>query len=206
MDTFPTLPGLAWSVHKAPKFATRVQTSISGRELRVLDQIYPIWTWTLTYDFLRDGTQWRTGGPGVGTGYDELHTLMGFFLQQKGPFQTWLYDDLTDDSVTGGYLATGDGVTTTFQLIRFVTGGFNEPITQPAVITAIYDNGTPVSYSLGANGVITISPAPATGHVITGTFLYKWPVRFTDDMIDFENFMYQLWSLKTLKFQSVLLP
>jgi uncharacterized protein (TIGR02217 family) len=205
VDTFPTLPGLAWSVHKAPKFATRIQTSISGRELRVLDQINPIWTWTLTYDFLRDGVQWGNNGAGIGTGHDELHTLMGFFLKQQGPFQTWLYDDVTDDSVTAELLAFGDGVTTTFQLFRTLNG-FNEPITQPAVITGIYNNGVPVAYSLGAYGVITISPAPAVGHAITGTFLYKWPVRFTDDTADFENFMYQLWSLKTLKFQSVLLP
>jgi hypothetical protein len=39
---FPTLPGLGWSVSKAPRFATRIQRAISGRELRVLDQPNPI--------------------------------------------------------------------------------------------------------------------------------------------------------------------
>ena len=59
---FPALPGLGWSVTKAPRFATRIQKAISGRELRVLDQPYPIWTWTLTYALLRD--KWDTRGAG----------------------------------------------------------------------------------------------------------------------------------------------
>ena len=59
---FPALPGLGWSVTKAPRFATRIQKAVSGRELRVLDQPYPIWTWTLTYALLRD--KWDTRGAG----------------------------------------------------------------------------------------------------------------------------------------------
>ena len=51
---FPTLPGLGWSVTKMPRFAGRIQNAISGREVRVLDQANPIWTWTLTYSLLRD--------------------------------------------------------------------------------------------------------------------------------------------------------
>ena len=51
---FPVLPGLAWSVTKAPRFQTRVQRAVSGRELRLLDQPYPVWSWTLSYSLLRD--------------------------------------------------------------------------------------------------------------------------------------------------------
>jgi hypothetical protein len=51
---FPTLPGLGWSVSKTPRFATRIQRAVSGRELRVVEQPNPIWTWTLTYTLLRD--------------------------------------------------------------------------------------------------------------------------------------------------------
>jgi hypothetical protein len=71
---FPSLPGLAWSVTKAPRFATRIQRAVSGRELRILDQPYPIWTWTLSYSLLRD--KWDARGPGgLGAGYDELRTI-----------------------------------------------------------------------------------------------------------------------------------
>ena len=80
--TFPTLPGLGWSVSKAPRFATRIQRAVSGRELRALDQPNPIWTWTLTYSMLRDQNDTRAAsGPGVG--YDELRTLMGFSCSSK---------------------------------------------------------------------------------------------------------------------------
>ena len=73
---FPALPGLGWSVTKSPRFAGRIQHAVSGREVRVLDQPYPIWTWTLTYSLLRD--KWDTRGPGgLGVGYDELRTSPG---------------------------------------------------------------------------------------------------------------------------------
>ena len=65
---FPSLPGLGWSVSKAPKFATRTQKAISGRELRVVDQLYPVWTFTLKYEFLRDEHDTRgSGGLGAGS-------------------------------------------------------------------------------------------------------------------------------------------
>ena len=95
---FPTLPGLGWSVTKTPRFAGRIQNAISGRELRVLDQVNPIWTWTLTYSLLRDKWDARAAtGPGIG--YDELRTLAGFFLQQQGTFRPFLFDDPTDNTV-----------------------------------------------------------------------------------------------------------
>jgi hypothetical protein len=82
---FPVLPGLGWSVTKSPRFAGRIQHAVSGREVRVLDQPYPIWTWTLTYALLRD--KWDARGiGGLGAGYDELRTIAGFFLAQQGPF------------------------------------------------------------------------------------------------------------------------
>jgi uncharacterized protein (TIGR02217 family) len=201
----PSLPGLSWSVVKAPKFATRIQTAISGRELRVLDQLYPIWTWTLTYEFLRDQNDTHAGNA-LGTGYDELRSLMGFFLQQQGAFQPFLYYDKTDYSVTNQLIGFGDGSNKVFQLVRTMAHIFTEPITQPAVITGIYVNGVSVAYGLGDYGVVTLSSAPAPAAGVTATFLYKWPVRFVADMTEFENFMYQLWSNKKLQFQSVLLP
>src|ERR1700691_4288849 len=94
---FPTLPGLAWSVTKQPRFATRIQRAVSGRELRALDQPNPIWIWTLTYSVLRDGG-----------GHDELRTLMGVFLDQQGAVALFLFADPGDNSVTGQALGIGD--------------------------------------------------------------------------------------------------
>jgi uncharacterized protein (TIGR02217 family) len=202
---FPVLPGLGWSVTKAPRFATRVQRAVSGRELRVLDQPYPIWTWTLTYSVLRD--EWDTrGSGGLGATYNELRTLMGFFLAQQGALTSFLFDDPTDDSISGQVIGTGDGSTTAFQLVRTM-GGFAEPIVTPNIVSGIYLNGvlqSPSSYSVNATtGIVTFTAAPPAGQVLAATFTYYFQARFADDTAEFENFMYQLWQLKTVKLQSV---
>jgi len=71
IGVFPSLPGLAWSVTKTPTFQTRIQRAVSGRELRALDYPYPLWQFTLVFDLLRDNPA---------AGYDELQTLMCFFM------------------------------------------------------------------------------------------------------------------------------
>jgi uncharacterized protein (TIGR02217 family) len=204
---FPALPGLAWSVTKAPRFATRVQRAVNGRELRVLDQPYPIWTWTLTYELLRD--KWDTRGTGgLGGGFDELRTLAGFFLQQQGAFQPFLFDDPTDDSVTDQVIGTGNASTSAFQLVRSMAE-FAEPITAPDTVSAIYFNGVlqnPSGYAVdAATGLVTFVAPPPTGQVIAADFTYRFRVRFAEDTAEFENFMYQLWRLKQIKLQSALL-
>ena len=108
--TFPSqtdLPGLAWSVMKAPRFATRTQKAVSGRQLRIVDQIYPIWTFTLKFDFLRDGYDFRTAGNPSYRGINraEMRTLAGFLLQMQGASGPFLFDDPTDDSVVGQVIA-----------------------------------------------------------------------------------------------------
>ncbi|HEX3861769.1 MAG TPA: DUF2460 domain-containing protein [Stellaceae bacterium] len=203
---FPVLPGLGWSIKKAPRFATRTQRAVSGRELRVLDQPVPIWTWTLTYALLRD--QWDArapGGPGVG--YDELRTIAGFFLQQQGSFAPFLFHDPSDDAVSGQMLGTGDSSANVFQLVRNM-GGFTEPITAPDTVDALYCNGVrqdSASYAIdAATGQVTFTTPPTAGQAITADFTYRFRVRFADDTLEFENFMYQLWQLKQVKLQSVL--
>ena len=203
---FPALPGLGWSVTKAPRFSTRIQRAVTGRELRALDQPWPIWTWTLTYTLLRD--KWDTRaiiGPGVG--YDELRSLAGFFLQQQGSFQPFLFDDPTDDSVTAQPLGIGNSSATQFQLVRTMPG-FAEPVTAPNAVTAIYFNGilqSPSGYSVDPDtGIVTFVTPPPAGQAITADFTYRFRVRFAADTAEFDNFMYQFWQLKRLRLQSVL--
>lgn len=207
---FPALPGLGWSVSKTPRFATRIQQAVSGRELRALDQPNPIWTWTLTYSMLRDRNDTR--GAGLGAGYDELRTLMGFFLQQQGAFQPFLFDDPTDDRASAQAIGTGDGSATSFQLVRTMGaalpgGGFAEPITAPNAVAAIYFDGirqSPAGYSVDPEtGLVGFNSPPPAGQLVTADFTYYFRVRFADDTADFENFLYQLWSLKRIRLQSI---
>jgi uncharacterized protein (TIGR02217 family) len=200
---FPTLPGLAWSVTKTPTFQTRIQRAVSGRELRALDYPYPLWQFALVYDFLRDNPA---------TGYDELRSLLGFFMLCQGAFGTFLFQDPSDFQVTGQQIGIGDASTTVFQLQRalgatLAGGGFMEPIVSPNVVSAIYFNGivqVPTTYSVDpATGLVTFSTAPSSGLIISGDFSYYFRCRFVEDKYDFENFMYRLWQLKKLTFISV---
>jgi uncharacterized protein (TIGR02217 family) len=200
---FPALPGLAWSVTKTPTFQTRIQRAVSGRELRALDYPYPLWQFALVYDFLRDS-------PAVG--YDELRTLLGFFMLCQGAFGTFLFQDPSDWQVTGQQIGVGDASTTVYQLRRamgtaLLGGGFLEPITAPNIVSAIYLNGVtqaPTTYSIDpTTGLVTFGTAPGGGLIITADFTYYFRCRFIDDKYDFENFMHRLWQLKKLTFISV---
>ena len=200
---FPTLPGLAWSVTKTPTFQTRIQRAASGRELRALDYPYPLWQFALVYDFLRDNPA---------AGYDELRTLLGFFMLCQGAFGPFLFQDPSDCQVTGQQIGIGNASTTVFQLQRAMGatlpgGGFLEPIVAPNVVHTIYLDGityNPAAYSVDPDtGLVTFDTAPGSGLIITADFTYYFRCRFIDDKYDFENFMYRLWQLKKLTFISV---
>jgi len=203
IGVFPSLPGLAWSVTKTPTFQTRIQRAVSGRELRALDYPYPLWQFTLVFDLLRDNPA---------AGYDELRTLMGFFMLCQGAFGTFLFRDPSDDRVTGQQLGIGNASTTVFQLQRAMGsalpgGGFLEPIVAPDVVSKVYLDGvtqSPVNYGADPNtGLLTFNTAPGSGRIITADYSYYFRCRFIDDAYAFENFMFQLWQLKRLTFISV---
>lgn len=209
-----SLPGWSWSVVKVPQFTTKIQRSVSKRELRLSYQPVPTWEFTLKFDVLRDDNDTRQPN-NWGPTQSELRTLMGFFLAQQGALTPFLYDDPTDDSVTNGPLintatgtSNGDGTTTIFQLVRQM-GGFDEPIVAPNQIYDVYANGTlvpPANYSVNyGNGLVTFTSAPASGAAMTVTFTYYFLCRFSDDSNSFENFLYRLWSAQEIKLQSVLL-
>jgi uncharacterized protein (TIGR02217 family) len=201
--TFPTLRQ-GWSVFKEPQFKTRIQRGISGRELRLTFQPVPTWQFKLTYEVLADPFDTRqVGWPG--TTLNELRTIMGFFLDQQGSLSPFFFEDPTDNSATGQVIGVGNGITSQFQLVRTMNS-FNEPIVAPKHVSNIYLNGAPTNdYTVGLNGIVDFVLTPASGVVITADFTYFFFCRFADDTLSFENFMYQLWSLKEVKLQSVLI-
>jgi uncharacterized protein (TIGR02217 family) len=191
---FPVLPGLAWDVVKRPTFSTIVQRAASGREVRAALWSSPIWQWELTYDLLRDDAT------------NELRTLMGFFLQRQGSFDSFLYSDPTDNAVTGQLIGTGNATTKIFQMTRTL-GGFVEPVFDVSGTPTIKLNGvtqaTPGQYTISSSGVVTLVTAPASGVTITGDFSYYFRCRFMEDMAEFQNFASKLWELRTLELMGV---
>lgn len=222
LPLFPSLPGQGWPVTKSPRFATRTQKAVSGRQLRIADQTLPIWSFTLTLPILRDANDSRAGaGIGLGVGYTELRQLAGFFLALQGGFGQFLFSDPTDNSVTGQGLAFGDGTTTAFQLGRTfgVNGFFEAPllgvVSDGSKPFNAYLNGVLQSSSsytltsrLSVNGIadtINFTAAPAAGVVVSADFTFTFVCHFTADSLDLENFLYQLWQAKQVKFESILL-
>lgn len=189
---FPTLPGLKWDVVKQPQFSTIVHRSISGKEIRGSFWSYPLWTFKVSFEVLRNDAT------------NELKTLMGFFLQRQGSYDTFLFEDPDDKTVTGQTIGTGDGTTTLFQLIR-TFGGFVEPVFNLNGTPSIYLNGVlqTSGYSVGSTGIVTFTAAPGNGVAITADFSYYFRVRFTQDQAEFSKFMKDLWELKKCEFVSV---
>ena len=195
-SVYPVLAGLSWSVVKTPQFNTKIQKSVSGVELRASFMSSPVYTFGLTYEVLR-----------AGGGFSELQTLMGFFNQRLGSFDNFLFDDLTDNSVTAQNIGTGTGSLTTFQLTR-TFGGFTESVMNVNAAPQIFVNGVlktlTTDYTISATGLVTFVTAPANGLAVTWTGTYYYRCRFVEDTTDYENFMYQLWALKSVELISSL--
>ena len=193
----PSLAGLTYPVNRTPVWDTITQPSVSGKETRVALQTYPRWKWDVSFSILRSAAA-----------YTEFQTLVGFFNQRQGGFDTFLYSDPDDFTVTGQAIGVGDGVTTTFQLIRAL-GGFTEPVLAPHAVAHVYNNGTDAggwtvsNWGTTTPGVVTYSVAPTSGHAITADFTYYWPCRFDQDNCAFQLFLNQYYSVKKLAWQSV---
>lgn len=112
-SVFPMLPGLAWNVGRAPIYSTQVQQSVSGAQLRAEFFTAPMRKWTLAYEFLRDGQ-----------GFTEVDAIQAFFQSRNGKFDSFLFQDPTDKTVTDMGFGAGDGTTAAFQLQRAIVGTF----------------------------------------------------------------------------------
>jgi hypothetical protein len=202
--SFPSLPGLSWSVHKRPTFSTRVASHVSGREVRLPFYAVTLYEFELTIEGL------DSAGSFPGLGVNSLQALMGLYLQCQGQVGTFLYTDPTDNAQTAFIAttpATGDGTTTIFTLNRSLGSGANveaEPVSWITGTPVVQDNGVAAgAFTVSAPNMITFATAPLAGHAITATCTYAFNCRFLNDQLDFENFMSGLWKVESLKFRSV---
>ncbi len=199
----PSLPGLAWSRHKKPGFATRVASHVSGREVRVALMSYPLYEFEAIYSGLTSAPSPAAAQAALGS--SSLQSLMGFFLQLQGQYGTFLYTDPDDNTVTGQGIGVGDGTTQTFVIGRTL-GGWNEPVSWVTAVNNVYLNGSALptaDWLFTAPNSIGLATAPGAGVVITADFSYAFQCRFLDDQMDFEEFMSSLWKLDSMKFRSV---
>lgn len=108
---YPTLPGLAYAQVRQPEWNTNIHKAVSGKEFRSAWMSAPLYTYRLQYEFLRDAVA-----------FTELQTLVAFFNSMHGSFDSFLYSDHDDNSVTAQNFGTGNGTQTAFQLMRSFGG------------------------------------------------------------------------------------
>lgn len=193
---FPSLAGLQWGLTKRPIWNTRIQKSVSLMETRISFTSIPLWRWSLSYEFLRQNAS-----------NAEFQSLSNFFNARQGMWDSWLYSDPSDNSVTDMNFGTGDAATTAFRLgRRLATGGLLEPLYNINVLTNIKKDGVTLSapgdYSV-SGGLVTFTSAPAAAAVLTWTGTYYWRCRFEQDGVDFREFLNALWSVGELAFVSI---
>lgn len=112
---FPSILGLSWDVKKTPTFASKVQSAVSGKELRLAYMSTPLWQYTLSYETLRSDAR------------ADFQTLLGFFLARQGMFDSFLFTDPHDNAVAAQLFGLGDGATAAFQLLKTYSG-YSEPV------------------------------------------------------------------------------
>ena len=194
-QTFPALATLGWSVHIKPKFSTIIASHVSGRETRGQRYANPYFDIELTYEILRSDPL-----------HLELQTIAGFFEEMSGKDDPFWIAPPGLSGVAGQALGTGEGMTTVFPLMASI-GGYVGPVYGTSGVSAIYINGVAQgsgwSVSSGYLPAITFATAPASGVAISADFGLLWLCRFADDVQDFEEFMSQLFELKTLRLTTV---
>lgn len=192
---FPTFPGLKWGRKKTAVWSTGTQKSASGREFRTAYYSYPQWRFSLSFEVLRTKAS-----------VNELEQLAGFFNARKGSFESFLYEDPTDNAVTDQAIGNTVQGVTRYQLVRSM-GGFIEPVLAVKERPAVKVGGVALTYgrdyTVTDKGVLVFNTPQTPGRPITWTGGFYFRVRFTSDTVDFENVLGSLWAAKKIEFTSV---
>ena len=122
IPTFPSLPSIGFP-KRSPVWSTIKQPSIGGQESRFAQWSYPKWRYEIPFEVLRNYS-----------GFTEFDSLAGFYNQVYGSAGFFQYNDPNDGLIVNQPLATGDGTTTSFQLVRS-KGGFAEPVFLPTAVS-----------------------------------------------------------------------
>lgn len=154
------LSGIAFPVDREVQWSTDTQESISGKEVRLSYYTYPRYTWTCDIGYLSSASA------------ATFQALMGFYNERQGSADSFLYQDPDDNAVTGQSIATGNGSTAAYQLIKSL-GGFIEPVLAPNIsgTVNVYLNGTSIpSVGYSAPGSATLGQS--SGGALAATIYY----------------------------------
>lgn len=141
--------------------------------------------------------RWNAGG--VFLGHGDAAALSAFFEARGGRLRGFRFRDVLDwksCAVSDGVAATdqeigiGDGVETSFQLVKAYASGpasWSRVIAKPvvgSVVVAIGGEATEAFSVDTATGVVTMDAPPAAGAVVTAGFEFEVPVRFDVERLE----------------------
>lgn len=204
------LPGFAFSTTWSPRFFNMpTETTATGADIDLALAQYPVHTFELTYDFLRDGWFWPSASL-------EFKTMMGFFLMVGGTVGRFLFQNPDDNCVAAQQIDVGDGSTTTYGPIFRTFGGngycASEPVgqvdlTKPVTVrlgnTIQPASSWTVNTEVPLNQTISFASAPPAGTPIIMDFSYFYYCKFPDNSNTFEKFMDRLWLLQKVQIKSL---
>lgn len=191
-SVFPALPGIKFPLRRTPSWSTSRRRTASGRRFATTYWTYPIWVYSLGFEFLRSDAA-----------NAEFESLAGFFNQHYGAWDSFLFTDPDFNAVSAQLIGVGNGTTTDFALLRTI-GSFTDPVGERNVISSVTINGTPTgAYTLVENRIVRFNTAPTAGQVLRWTGSYYMRCAFTDDAMDFDKFMQGLYSADGVEFETI---
>jgi len=233
IPAFPTLPGLEYPVKRSPLASSLRQKAISGRETFQPRWSAPLYRYEVSFALLRAAeslTEWQllqgfwnsvmfapggvfqfddpnddsvTGEPvAVGDGstaaFQLTRSLGGFADPVLNP----------TPAPTGPDAALDYGNCSSAPTVTLDYGSCTSPPVAAAeygfcCTLQVFAAGLLANWTLGAGGIVTITPAPPAGAALVWNGRYTWLCRFDDDTLEFSNFMYLFWELKKCSFTTI---
>lgn len=168
-------PDISYGSSGGPEYTTDIVISQSGHEQRNIQWSQARARYNVAH--------------GVKTA-DQLEALIAFFRARKGRAYGFRFKDWTDYRGSEQTIGTGDGVATSFQLVKAYSSGLvgeARPIRKPVSGTVqvrkagvLQTSGVSVDTT---TGIVSFSTPPASGQLITASFEFDVPVRFDTDRL-----------------------
>ena len=181
------------------RFPTAIAFGASGGPERRTDIV------TLSSGYEERNSRWANSRRKYNAGYgvrslDDLHAVVAFFEERRGRLYGFRWHDRIDGqssapsvapAATDQGIGTGDGTTTTFQLVKTYGSAhapFTRTISKPVVGSVLVAvDGTPVAAGWSVDtttGIVTFDTAPDEDALVTAGFVFDVPVRFDSDALE----------------------
>ncbi len=127
-------------------------------------------------------------------------SIWQFYQRHKGAFDTFLFQNPSENPVTAERFGSGDGIKSVFYLGGSVDIATGDLIVTPGSATVERSVGNTgdflnfTAYTIDENiGQVTTNAVLPSGDVLRGNYNFRYRVRFKDDQLTRENFATNLY-------------